>query len=448
MSGGGSTLDTIFALASGAGRAAVAVMRLSGADGCGRILDRLTGGRRPPPRMASLRRLRHPVTGETLDRALVLWFPGPRSYTGEDAAELHLHGGPAVIAGVAEALVALGARPAEPGEFTRRAFLNGKLDLTAAEGIADLVAAETAGQRRQALRQAEGALAALYEGWTARLTQLLAHQEAAIEFADEDLPTDLGDRAREGAAALRAEIAAHLADGGRGERLREGLEVAIVGAPNAGKSSLLNALVGWDAAIVSTRAGTTRDVIEVRLDLGGIPVTLADTAGLREAADEIEAEGIRRARRRAEEADLLLALFAADRTPDAATLAMLERPEAEVLVVASKTDLAPAPRMIGGRVPIGVSVRTGDGLSELRARLTEAATARAAFGATVALTRPRHRAALVEAVAWLRDAEVAPLPELSAEALRAALGALGRLTGRVGVEDVLDRVFADFCIGK
>lgn len=440
--------DAIFALASGAGRAAVAVMRLSGARGCKGILDRLTGGRVPPPRMAGLRRLRHPATGETLDRALVLWFPGPRSYTGEDAAELHLHGGPAVIAGVAEALVALGARPAEAGEFTRRAFLNGKLDLTAAEGIADLIAAETAGQRRQALRQAEGALAALYEDWTSRLTRLLAHQEAAIEFADEDLPTDLGDQARNGAAALRTEIDRHLDDGGRGERLREGLEVVIVGAPNAGKSSLLNALVGRDAAIVSTRMGTTRDVIEARLDLGGVPVTLADTAGLREAGDEIEAEGVRRARRRAEGADLVLALFAADRPPDGATLAFLERSEPEALAVVSKVDLAPAPRQVGGRIPLGVSTRTGEGLPELRARLAETASARAAPGGTAALTRPRHRAALREAAAWLQDAETAPLPELSAEALRAALRALGRLTGRVGVEEVLDRVFADFCIGK
>lgn len=447
MSGTG-TPDTIFALASGAGRAAVAVMRLSGAQGCRDVLAALLGGQVPPPRVASLRRLRDPVSGETLDRALVLWFPGPRSYTGEDVAELHLHGGPAVIAGVAEALVASGARPAEPGEFTRRAFLNGKLDLTAAEGIADLIAAETAGQRRQALRQAEGALAALYEGWSARLTRLLAHQEAAIEFADEDLPTDLGERAREGAAALRWEIAAHLDDGGRGERLREGLEVAIVGAPNAGKSSLLNALVGREAAIVSTRAGTTRDVIEARLDLGGVPVTLADTAGLRDAGDEIEAEGVRRARRRAQDADVLLALFAADRDPDAATLALIEQPGPEVLVVASKTDLAPARAVIGGRCPLGVSVRSGEGLPALRERLAALAAARAAPGATAALTRSRHRAALSEAVLWLRDAETAPLPELSAEALRAALRALGRLTGRVGVEEVLDRVFADFCIGK
>jgi tRNA modification GTPase len=438
-----SPTDTVFALASGAGRGAIAVLRLSGPQ-TGAILARLAGGL-PRPRMASLRRLRDPVAAEALDHALVLWFPGPGSYTGEDSAELHLHGGPAVIAAVGEALAALGARPAEPGEFTRRAFLNGRMDLTAAEGIADLIDAETEAQRRQALRQADGALARLYGGWVERLTRLLAHQEAAIEFAEDDLPTDLGEQARAGAAALRAEMAAHLADGGRGERLREGLLVAILGAPNAGKSSLLNALAGRDAAIVSARAGTTRDVVEVRLALSGVPVTLADTAGLREAADEIEQEGIRRARRRAEEADLVLAVFAADARPDAETLAWVT-PGA--LVLANKVDLAPAPEAIGGAAPLGVSAKTGQGLDALRARLAEAASRLAGAGDATILTRPRHRAALTDAAAWLAEAETAALPELASEALRAALRSLGRLTGRVGVEDILDVVFRDFCIGK
>jgi tRNA modification GTPase len=434
---------TIFALASGAGRAAVALLRLSGPGTAG-VVAALAGSL-PPPRHASLRRLRDPRTAELLDQALVLWFPGPASYTGEDSAELHLHGGPAVIAGVAEALVAAGARPAEPGEFTRRAFLNGRMDLTAAEGIADLIAAETAAQRRQALRQAGGALATLYGGWAARLTSLLARQEAFIEFEDEDLPAGLDDAVALAGAALRAEIAAHLADAGRGERLREGLLVAILGAPNAGKSSLLNALAGREAAIVSARAGTTRDVVEVRLDLAGVPVTLADTAGLREAADEIEAEGVRRARRRAEEADLVIAVFATDRVPDPETLAWV-RPGA--LVLANKLDLAPAPAGIGGVVPLGVSSRTGAGLDALRARLAEEAAARAGLAAEATLTRPRHRAALAEAAGWLAELDTAPLPELRAEALRVALRAIGRITGRVGVEAVLDAVFGEFCIGK
>ncbi|MCK8786036.1 tRNA uridine-5-carboxymethylaminomethyl(34) synthesis GTPase MnmE [Roseomonas sp. NAR14] len=439
----GSDGRTIFALATGAARAAVAVLRLSG-PGSGPALERLAG-RRPAPRLATLRRLRDPDTGEVLDQALLLWFPGPRSYTGEDAAELHLHGGPAVVAGVAAALGRLGLRQAEPGEFTRRAFLNGRMDLTAAEGIADLVAAETPAQRRQALRQAEGGLAALYDGWTVRLTRLLARQEAAIEFVEEDLPADLDALVLAEAAALRGDIAAHLDDGGRGERLRDGVEVAIVGAPNAGKSSLLNALAGREAAIVSARAGTTRDVVEVRLELAGVPVTLADTAGLREAADEIEAEGIRRALERAGRADLVLAVFAADRAPDAETLAQCRD---GALAVASKTDLAAAPDRLGGLVPVGVSARTGEGLSALRARLEARVREIAGLGEAPALTRPRHRAALGEAVAWLAEAEAAALPEVRAEALRAALRALGRLTGRVGVEAVLDSVFREFCIGK
>ncbi|MBE9604461.1 tRNA uridine-5-carboxymethylaminomethyl(34) synthesis GTPase MnmE [Acetobacteraceae bacterium H6797] len=434
------TPDTIFAVASGGGRAAVALMRLSG-PATGAVVSALAGGL-PEPRRASLRRLRDEA-GEVLDQALVLWFPGPGSYTGEDAAELHLHAGPAVIAAVAGALVSLGCRPAEPGEFTRRAFLNDRLDLTAAEGIADLIAAETEGQRKQALRQAEGALAARYGGWTARATRLLAHQEAAIEFSDEDIPTDLDEAAKRGAAELAAEIRAHLADGGRGEKLREGLSVAILGAPNAGKSSLLNALAGWEAAIVSARAGTTRDVVEVRLDLGGVPLTLADTAGLRETADEIEAEGVRRARLRADRADLLLAVFAADAAPDAETLALLAP---GVLVVANKTDLAPPPALPMPALP--VSARTGEGMEALRAALLAEANAQAGNGTDAALTRPRHRAALEEAASWLEEAVVAPLPEMASEALRAALRALGRLTGRVGVEDVLDVVFGDFCIGK
>ncbi|MCG7362137.1 tRNA uridine-5-carboxymethylaminomethyl(34) synthesis GTPase MnmE [Roseomonas sp. ACRSG] len=435
--------DTIFALASGAGRAAIAVLRLSG-TGCGAVLQRLAG-RLPPPRMASLRRLRAPTSGEVLDEALVLWFPGPRSYTGEDSAELHLHGGRAVLEGVSAALLVYGARPAEPGEFTRRAFLNNRLDLTAAEGIADLIDAETAAQRRQALRQAGGALAERYAGWATRLTRQLAHQEAAIEFAEDGLPNSLEDEMRAGAAALAAEIRRHLDDGGRGERLREGLWAAILGAPNAGKSSLLNALAGREAAIVSATAGTTRDVVEVRLELGGVPVLLADTAGLRDTADEIEAEGVRRARRRAEEADLVIAVFAADVPPDAGTLAMVAP---GTVVVANKTDLASAPAEIGGVAPLAVSARSGEGLDALREALAAAASARAGLSAEAGLTRPRHRAALTEAATWLDEAVAAPLPELASEALRASVRALGRLTGRVGVEDVLDVVFGDFCIGK
>jgi tRNA modification GTPase len=430
--------DTIFARATGAGRAAVAVLRVSG-SAAGGVLSALVGGL-PTPRLASLRRLRD-AAGEVLDHALVLWLPGPGSYTGEDSCELHLHGGPAVVAAVAEALVAAGARPAEPGEFTRRAFLHGRLDLAEAEGIADLIEAETEAQRRQALRQAGGALSRVVAGWSARLARLLARQEAFIEFEDEDLPAGLDDAVATEATTLRAEMAAHLAEAPRGERLRDGLMVAIIGAPNAGKSSLLNALVGREAAIVSARAGTTRDVVEARLTMAGVPVTLADTAGLHEAMDEVEAEGVRRARRRAEEADLVLAVFAADQPADAETLAAMP---AGALVVANKADLM-APRLPGA---LAVSALTGQGLDALRTRLEAEASALAGLGEQAGLTRPRHVAAVRDALGWLDELALAPVPELRAEALRAALRALGRLTGQVGMEAILDLVFSEFCIGK
>ncbi|MFO0348491.1 MAG: GTPase, partial [Alphaproteobacteria bacterium] len=271
---------------------------------------------------------------------------------------------------------------------------------------------------------------------------LLAWQEAAIEFAEDGVPSDLDDRARAGAAARRADLMAALAEGERAERLREGVAVAILGAPNAGKSSLLNALAGREAAIVSARAGTTRDIVEVALDLDGVPVLLADTAGLRETADEIEAEGVRRALARAEAADLRLAVFAADAPPDAATAALVSRPG--TIVVVNKLDLAPS--LMAGAV--AVSARSGEGLDRLRAALSEAVAARAGLTEAAALSRPRHRAALTEAISALADATSAPLPEIAAEGLRASLSAIGRITGRVGVEAILDRVFAEFCIGK
>jgi len=385
-----------------------------------------------------VRRLRH--EGELLDQALVLWFPGPASFTGEDCAELQLHGGPAVIAAVAEALVALGARPAGPGEFSRRAFLRGKLDLTAAEGVADLIEAETAAQRRQALRQAGGALAAKQAAWTARLSRLLARQEAFIEFDDEDLPDGLGQAVVRDAAALRAELADEIEAGRRGESLREGLRIAILGAPNAGKSTLLNALAGREAAIVSPQPGTTRDVVQARLVIAGVPVTLSDTAGLRLTIDAIEAEGVRRARAEGAAADLVIAVFAADAVPDEATLGLVG---ASAMTVISKCDLGTLP--LAG---LPVSARTGEGMPALRAALEARVQAMAGLGHAAALTRPRHRAALGEAIAALDGLADAPLPELVAESLRLALRSLGRLSGAVGTEEVLDLVFSEFCIGK
>ncbi len=441
-------LTTIFALATAPGRSGVAVVRISGPE-AGSALAALTGRPLPAPRRAVLTKLRDTRTGDMLDDALVLRFTSPASFTGEDVVELHLHGGRAVVAGVIEALATLpGLRLAEPGEFTRRAFENGKLDLTEAEAVADLIDAETNAQRRQALRQMEGALGRLYDGWRERLTRALAHIEADIDFAEDDLPGGVADAVRPVIAGLAGEIAAHLDDGGRGERLREGLHIAIVGAPNAGKSSLLNALARRDAAIVSARAGTTRDIIEVHLDLGGYPVVLADTAGLREAAaDEVEEEGIRRARDRAARADVKVAVFDATTLPDLdpATLDLIDR---DTVVVFNKTDLATAIDLRPDLSPILVSAQTGAGLKALEETLTEFSADRLAIGSAPSLTRARHRAALTECREALLRALDAPLPELAAEDVRLASRALGRITGRVDVEDLLDVIFRDFCIGK
>ncbi len=449
--------DTIFAVASGSGQAALAVMRVSGPDSRG-ILAALCG-RVPAPRRATFCRLRNGA-GLELDQGMVVWLPGPGSYTGEDSAELYLHGGRAVLTGVADALVTLGTRPAEAGEFTRRAFLNGRMDLTAAEAVHDLVAAETEAQRRQALRQLDGALGTLYGGWTERLRLLLAQQEALIDFPDEDLPPEVEDQIVAELDALEREVAAHLDDNRRGERLREGLVFAITGAPNVGKSSLINALAERDVAIVSATPGTTRDALETRVVLGGVPVTLVDTAGLRDTADEIEAEGVRRARARAAAADLVIAVMeagasgppiagggrregiAANSTPPPPV--PLPQGEGEILLVANKIDL-------GGATPAGaiaVSALTGRGLPALRDRLAAAAQSLTEGTGPPPLTQARHRAALRETAARLVGARCADLPELRAEDLRLALRALGRITGSVGVEDILDTLFARFCIGK
>ncbi len=434
--------DTIFALASGAGRAAIAVLRICGPDSVP-VLTALCGAL-PPPRRAVVRALRD-ADGDVLDRAMVLWLPGPGSYTGEDSAELHLHAGRAVIDAVAATLGFHGLRPAEPGEFTRRAFLNGKLDLVAAEAVHDLVSAETEAQRRQALRQLEGALGALYRDWSDRLRIALSRQEALIDFPEEDLPPEVEADLLASVESLRSEIGGHLDDGQRGEKLREGLFFAITGPPNVGKSSLINALAERDVAIVSPIPGTTRDVIETRVVLGGVPVTLADTAGLRGTLDPIEAEGVRRAQARAASADLVIRMVEAGgnetRAGEAGT--PFDAP-AGALVVANKADLHPETRP--GVLP--VSALTGLGLDALRARLAVEARALTETSGPPPLTRARHRIALRAAFRWLTDAGDAIEPELRGEAMRLALRALGTITGRVGVEDILDSIFRQFCIGK
>ena len=458
--------DTIFAVASGAGHAAIAVVRISGPASFA-ALAALCGDV-PPPRRASLRHLRD-RDGVELDQAMVVWLPGPGSYTGEDSVELFLHGGRAVLDGVAQALVRFGARPAEAGEFTRRAFLNGKMDLTEAEAVHDLVAAETAAQRRQALRQLDGALGTIYRAWADRLRVLLAQQEALIDFPDEDLPPEIEAAVLAELAALGKEVAVHLDDERRGERLREGLVFAVTGRPNVGKSSLVNALAERDVAIVSAMPGTTRDALEARVVLGGVPVTLVDTAGLRASTDAIEAEGVRRALARAADADLVVVVIEPGEQEAPPPLAggswgegaapvparppppsPLPQGEGEYVVAASHL-LVMNKLDLGGVAPvdaIGVSALTGQGLDTLRTRLGAAARSLTESAGPPPLTQARHRAALQQAAARLAAAGIADLAELRAEDLRLALRALGRITGSVGVEDILDTLFSRFCIGK
>lgn len=447
--------NTIFALASAPGRAGVAVVRVSGpraGDALLAIAQDL--GSLPAPRMATRAVLYAPESNsadqsrDKIDDALVLWFPGPASFTGEDVVEFHIHGGHAVLDSLITSLSGLeGLTPAGPGEFSRRAFENGKMDLTAVEAIADLVDAETSAQRRQALAQMGGALAARYDGWRERLVKSMAFAEASIDFAEEDIPDDLARQSIEALRALADEIDLHLADDGIGERIRDGFRIALTGAPNVGKSSLLNALAKRDVAIVSDIAGTTRDVIEVPLDLGGYAATLIDTAGLRDSDDAIEQEGVRRARDQAATADLRLHLFdAGGPAPDVAA-------DARTLLVLNKSDLlatdAEAPA-----AALRISVKTGDGLGRLIAEMTDRikdqATRRA--GSSAPLTRARHRVALEECRAALRravvNAEAGADEEMMAEDMRVAAQALGRITGRVDVEELLDRIFRDFCIGK
>ncbi len=433
-------MTTIYALASAKGRAGVAVMRLSGED-AGMALATLTGKDVPPARQAALRTFADPGTAIVIDRGLALWFPAPASFTGEDVVELHLHGGPAVIAAMAAALDGLGLIPAEPGEFSRRAFEHGKLDLTEAEGIADLVNAETEAQRIQALRQMDGALGAVYEGWRGDLIRALAFLEADLDFPDEDLPGGIAARVLPVLDRLAAEFREHLDDGRRGEVLRDGFQVVITGAPNVGKSSLLNALARRDVAIVSEIAGTTRDTIEVRLDLGGYPVTLVDTAGLRDSDDVIEQEGVRRARARAAQADLRLRIFEAGEGVGLA--------QPDDLIVINKVDVVRP-----GDMPVAfmISVRTGEGIDVLLGALERKVVGMMGLRDAPSLTRSRHRRALEDAADHLDRARVGFAgklePELVAEDVRLAARSLARITGRVDVEDILDVVFGEFCIGK
>jgi tRNA modification GTPase len=432
-----TTVSTIFALSSGAGRAGIAVIRLSGP----RVRDVVAAMAAPLPaaRKASVRWLKRASDGAPLDQALVLWLPGPGSFTGEDCAEFHVHGGRAVVAGVLAALASFeGLRLAEPGEFTRRAFEHGRLDLTAAEGLADLIDAETEAQRTQALRQMGGGLAEAAERWRADIVTAMGLVEAAIDFSDEgDVSERAVSQARAIIAGLQGQLEAALADGRRGEILRDGFRVVIAGPPNAGKSSLLNALARRDVAIVSDEPGTTRDVVEVRLDVGGVPVLVMDTAGIRDAPGKVEREGVRRSLARAQDADLVL--WVVDGSGGHVAL-----PGAFAKVV-NKADLIAEG---GARDSLRIAALTGAGLDALLALIGDRAGAGSREPALI--TQVRHRA-LIEAAAGacrqFLDGEQSE-SELRAEDLRQAAHALGKLTGRVDVEEVLGEIFGRFCIGK
>lgn len=443
--------QTIYALASGRGIAGVAVIRLSGPGSFAALAALTKNQPQAEPRQMVRRDLFDPESGDLLDRAMAVRFVAPASFTGEDVVELFLHGGRAVIEAVLQACGSItGLRMAEPGEFTKRAFLNGRLDLLKAEALNDLVQAETAAQRRQALGQYDGRLGEVYNDWRDRLIKLVAYVEAEIDFTEEDLPAELGQSVVLPVLALKTEMDQHLADGRRGERLREGVSIAILGAPNVGKSSLLNALADRDVAIVSEIAGTTRDVIDVHLDIGGYPVIVADTAGLRKTADQIEDEGIRRALARAETADLNILLADGPETAASWPQALEKIPAGDIIRVVNKSDLItglenPAPLW---EKALAISAKTGAGLDALLDVLEREIASRFDRGEAVWLTRQRHRELVASAADALTRAADGVDIELIAEDLRLAIRDLGRITGRVDVEDVLDVIFAEFCIGK
>ena len=433
--------DTIFALASGAGLGAISVIRVSGPASDAALLAMC--GALPPARRASLRKIHHPQSHALLDQGLVLRFPGPQSFTGEDGFELHVHGGRAVAAGVLGALgLCEGLRLAEPGEFARRAFRNGKLDLTEAEGLADLIEASTAAQRDQALALAGGRLRDQAQAWRSVILSLQAQAEASIDFSDEaDVPANVWEDFAAEVKALAQSMEVALSEGRRGEIVRTGFTVVLAGPPNAGKSSLMNALARRDVAIVSAIPGTTRDLIEVSLDLDGMPVVLVDTAGLREASDEVEQEGIRRTRARVAAADLVLWLVAPDQKQESSVL-----PDAPVVLIGAKSDLG----VIDSEAEpsLSLSALSGQGVDDLLGFIAEQARNALRPEEPALMSRERHRIAIREACAALGRINQNMPVEVAAEELRTAARVLASMIGLVGPEDVLGEIFSRFCIGK
>ncbi len=443
--------ETIFALASAPGRAGIAIMRLSG-PASKAALQALTQKPPPPARRAVLRTL-FDDADDKLDSALVFCFDAPASFSGEDMAELHLHGSTAVVEAVSLSLFALGLEQAAPGEFTRRAFQNGKMDLTEAEGLADLIDAQSKGQRKQALAQMQGGLRDVYENWRSQIIDALAFVEGEIDFPDEDdIPDALALRAGPGLDKLAQQLRTALAGSGRGERVRHGVQIAIIGAPNVGKSSIINHLAGRDVAIVSPEAGTTRDIIEVQIELAGQVVRVCDTAGLRQTDNAVEAEGVRRANLRADEADLKLLVIDGSQVEDiAAHKTLLSRLQDGDLVIYNKSDLPEFRTDLNvSRETFCVSAITGEGFDDLITHLEKTIQGRFGAGEQAGLTRARHKTCVEQALRAIENAcrSIGVAPELAGADLRLALHSLKELAGETDIEAVLDRVFSSFCIGK
>ncbi|MBS4772747.1 MAG: tRNA uridine-5-carboxymethylaminomethyl(34) synthesis GTPase MnmE [Proteobacteria bacterium] len=444
--------QTIYALSTVYGKSGVAVIRISGSEAL-TVVSRMTNlnAAAIKPRYAYFVKLRHAVSDELLDKCLLLYFKAPHSFSGEDIVELHTHGSRAVIAAVMDSLAQLKSfRLAEPGEFSKRAFYNNKMDLTEAEGLADLIDAETAEQQKYAIRQMDGVLKGLYEGWREKLVKILAHLEAYIDFPDEDIPQNIIDNMQNTVFKLCEDVKKHLQSDNIGERLREGFRVTIIGAPNAGKSSLLNQIARREAVIVSDIAGTTRDAIDIHLDLGGYPVMFTDTAGLRETKEEIEQKGIAIAHEKAAQSDLVIYLF--DASTDSAQDIEKYRKEFEgkILVVANKQDKLEASRISELKKSgcLVISAKQNIGTEKLLEAIKEQIGSRFTSNSGLLISRRRYREALQNVVEYLNAFSFDKEIELTAEDIRLAAREIGKITGRIEVDEILDKIFGSFCIGK